>query len=47
MESLFNSVKESLENINKNIEGINIKKEEMKINIQKIFTKIRNTLNER
>lgn len=45
LENLYNSVKESLENIKKNIEDIDIKKEEMKINIQKIFTKIRNEIN--
>ena len=47
LENLYNSVKESLENLKKNIEDVNIKKEEMKINIQKIFTKIRNELNNR
>ena len=45
LESLYNSVKESLENVKKNIEDVDIKKEEMKINIQKIFTKIRNEIN--
>ena len=47
LEILFNSVKESLENLKKNLEDINTKKEEMKINIQKIFTKIRNEINNR
>jgi len=47
LEILFNSVKESIENVKKNLEDINIKKEEMKINIQKIFTKIRNEINNR
>ena len=47
MEDLYNSVKELLENAKKNIEDVYIKKEEMKINIQKIFTKIRNEINNR
>ena len=44
LENLFNSLKVSLENLKKNIEDINTKKEEMKIEIQKIFTKIRNEI---
>ena len=47
LESLYNSVKESLDKIKQNLEDINIKKEEMKIDIQKIFTKIRNEINNR
>ena len=47
MESLFNSVKVSIENAKKSLEDISNKKEEMKIGIQKIFTKLRNELNNR
>ena len=45
LETLFNSVKTSIENIKKSLEDINNKKEEMKLDIQKIFTKLRNELN--
>ena len=45
LENLFNSVKEIIENLKKKLDDINNKKEEMKINIQQIFTKIRNEIN--
>ena len=44
-ENLSNSVTKSINQLKNTFEDINEKKEEMKIQIQKIFTKIRNELN--
>ena len=46
-ENLSNSVTQSINQLKKTFEEINNKKEEMKIQIQKIFTKLRNELNNR
>ena len=46
-EKLSNSVTQSINQLKKTVDEINNKKEEMKIEIQKLFTKIRNELNNR
>ena len=47
LENLSKTLNESINQLKVIIEKINQKKEELKLNIQKLFTKIRNTLNER
>ena len=47
LEKLSNTVLKSIDDLKKIFEKINEKKEELKIKIQKIFTKIRNELNDR
>ena len=47
LENLSNSVTQSINKLKNTLDEINDKKEEMKIQIQKIFTKIRNELNNR
>ena len=44
---LSNSINMSINQLKKSCEEINKKREEMKINVQKIFTKLRNELNNR
>ena len=45
MEDLSASLKDSIQKLKNIFEKINLSKEELKINIQKVFTKIRNALN--
>ena len=47
LENLSNSIDNSINELKKIFEKINEDKEELKLNIQKIFTKIRNTINDR
>ena len=47
LENLSDSLKESINNLKNICEKINEDKEELKLNIQKIFTKLRNKLNDR
>ena len=47
LEELYNNLDSTIKNINLLFESINEKKEKLKLNIQQIFTKIRNSLNER
>ena len=47
LENLSNSLTQSINQLKNTLDEINDKKEEMKIQIQKIFTKIRNELNNR
>ena len=47
LEEISNTLEESIRNLKIIYEKINTSKEELKLNIQNIFTKIRNTLNER
>ena len=47
LENLSNSINELINQFKVKIEKMNINKEEIKLKIQKIFTKIRNALNER
>ena len=47
LEELSNSLKDSIDNLKVIIEKITKDKEELKLNIQKVFTKIRNELNNR
>jgi len=47
LENLSKNLEESLNKIKITIEKINKSKEDLKLEVQKIFTKIRNTLNER
>ena len=47
LEELSNTLEESINKIKLLFEKINKDKEDLKLNIQKIFTKLRNTLNER
>ena len=47
LEELSNKIEESINELKKIYENINENKEKLKIKIQKIFTKIRNSLNDR
>ena len=47
LEELSKGLEQSINDLKKLFEIINLNKEKLKLNIQKIFTKIRNTLNER
>ena len=47
LEELSNDLLESIKQLKNIFENINKNKENLKLNIQKVFTKIRNTLNER
>ena len=47
LEGLSNSLEESINKLKDIYEKLNESKEELKLKIQKIFTKIRNTINER
>ena len=47
LDNLFKNIEESINELKSFFEKINKNKEELKINIQKIFSKIRNALNER
>ena len=47
LEELFKAFEKSFNDIKNFCEDINIQKEELKINIQKIFTKLRNEINNR
>ena len=47
LEGLFNNIKESINKIKKVYEEINGKKEKLKLKIQKIFTNLRNVVNNR
>ena len=47
LSNISNTIEESINELKKIYENISHNKEELKLNIQKIFTKIRNTLNER
>ena len=47
LENASTKIENAINNIKQIIEKINLKKEELKLNIQIIFTKIRNVLNER
>ena len=47
LEEISNTLEESIRNLKIIYEKINTSREELKLNIQNIFTKIRNTLNER
>ena len=47
LEELFKVFEQSFNNIKKFCEDINLQKEELKVNIQKIFTKLRNEINNR
>ena len=47
LEIISTNIKESLDKIKILYEKINSNKEELKLNVQKIFTKIRNAVNER
>ena len=47
MENLSNTIEKSINELKKIFEKINEDKENIKLNIQKIFTKIRNEINER
>ena len=46
LENLFNTLENSNNQLKNKVEEINGKREELKLNIQKIFTKVRNTINE-
>ena len=47
MEDLYSSFEQAISQLNEKIEVIEINKEKLKQEIQNIFTKIRNTINER
>ena len=47
LEKLFETINQFMDELNNNCEKINKKKEELKINIQKIFNNIRNEINNR
>ena len=47
LEILYNHLEKSIKEINETFEKINESKEDLKLNIQKIFTKLRNELNNR
>ena len=47
LEKLFNNLDESINNLKKLFININKNKEELKVKIQNIFTKIRSAINER
>ena len=46
LENLYNTLENSINQLKNKVEEVNKKREELKLNIQKIFTKIRNTINE-
>ena len=47
MEDLSKNIQNSINELQKIFDDISIKKEELKLNIAKIFTKIRTTINDR
>ena len=47
MEELSNKLNESIQNLKKIFEEVNESKEKLKLDIQKIFTKVRTELNDR
>ena len=47
LEDLYNNLEQSINELKQIFENFNESKENLKLNIQKIFTKIRNTLNDR
>ena len=47
LNQFFDEIDKSLKELNNLLEKININKDELKVKIQKIFTRIRNTLNDR
>ena len=47
LENLSNNIQKSIDDLKKIFEKINENKEQLKLNVQKIFTKIRNALNDR
>ena len=46
LEGLSNKIENSIKELNKIIENVNENKEELKLKISKIFTQIRNTINQ-
>ena len=47
LEGLSNKIENSIKELNKIIKNVNENKEELKLKISKIFTQIRNTINQR
>ena len=46
LEGLSNKIENSIKELNKIIENVNENKEELKLKISKIFTQIKNTINQ-